>query len=369
MTTDLLPWILVLVLLALAAGYVLGRKAASRAAPPGQPQEQPPQLQPMSPTVASKAAGRGLDAPAIQAPATAERPAGAIQASAVSLLSSVTSWGYQLQNLTVAKAAASPFDLLVVDYSKDGSDATALKPDEVALLKRKPDGSRRLVVAYLSIGEAESYRYYWKAAWTRDKPSWLLGENPDWEGNYSVCFWDPEWQSLMFGNPAAYLDRIMAQGFDGIYLDKCDVTEDLRQHFKEAFRSRSDVDGDMTAFVQRLSSYAKAKRPGFIVMMQNAETLLERPALRAAIDAMGKEELLFGLDAAERANSKGEVAWSRDLLNLMQNDGKPIFCVEYLENPAKIREAMQETKQFGYILYVAAKDRELARLVSPPAAA
>ncbi len=366
MTIHLLPLIVVLVLLALAAGYVLGRKAGGRAVPMMQPPG--PQPQPTSPAATSKPAGRGLETPAVQASVLAERPSGA-DSLPVTRLPAVTSWAYQLQHVNVAKAAASPFDLLVVDYSKDGSDATALTSEEVALLKRKPDGSRRLVIAYLSVGEAESYRFYWKAAWKRDKPSWLLGENPDWEGNYSVCFWDPEWQNLMCGNPAAYLDRIIAQGFDGIYLDKCDVTEDLREHFKAAARSRPDLDGDMTAFVHRLSTYAKAKRPGFIVMMQNAETLLEHPALRAAIDAMGKEELLFGLDAAERPNAKGEVAWSRDLLNLMQNDGKPIFCVEYLESPAKIRAAMQEMQRFGYILYVAAKDRELARLVPPPAAA
>lgn len=366
MTTHLLPWILLLVLLALGAGYVLGRKAASRSSPPMQPAG--PRSPESSQPVESKPSGRGIEMPAARASVPAVRPA-PNESTPLALLPGVTSWAYQLQDLNIAKAAASPFDLLVVDYATDGSDKTALKPADLALLKQKPDGSRRLVIAYLSIGEAESYRYYWQPAWLREKPSWLLGENPDWEQNYSVCFWEPEWQNLICGDPSAYLDRIIAQGFDGIYLDKCDVTEDLREHFKTVARSRPDLDGDMTAFVQRLSAYAKAKRPGFIVMMQNAETLLERPELRNVIDAMGKEELLFGLDAAERTKPKGDIAWSRDLLNLMHNEGKPIFCVEYLENPVKIREAMQDMKQFGYILYIAAKDRELARLVPPPAAA
>ena len=33
--------------------------------------------------------------------------------------------------------------------------------------------------------------------------------------------------------------RLIELGFDGIYLDKCDVTDDLREHFKAAARSRS----------------------------------------------------------------------------------------------------------------------------------
>ncbi|MFM9942849.1 MAG: MJ1477/TM1410 family putative glycoside hydrolase [Hyphomicrobiaceae bacterium] len=359
--TDLLPWIIILIIVALAAGYVLGRKATTRAAPSTAAPNHPVAagLQ----TVANRPTSQPLAAKPAVAPAS--RPASS-DAGAVAALANVKSWGYQLQHLKLDKAAASPYDLLVIDYARDGSDDTALKPAELDRLKRKPDGSRRLVIAYLSIGEAESYRFYWQNTWKKQKPAWLLGENPEWEENYSVCFWDPGWQQLMCGNPQAYLDRIIAQGFDGIYLDKCDVTEDLKRHFKAAAKSRPDLDADMVAFVQRLSAYAKAKRPGFVIIMQNAEPLLERPALRAAVDAMGKEELLFGLDSPERPNTKGEIAYSRDLLDLMKDEGKPILMVEYLDNPAKIRAAAAEAKRLGYVLYVAPKDRELDRLTAAP---
>lgn len=278
------------------------------------------------------------------------------------MLSQARSWGYQLQNLNLRAAQRSPFDLLVIDYARDGSDETALKPAELAQMKTKPDGSPRLVIAYCSIGEAESYRFYWQKGWKRDKPSWLLGENPDWEENYSVCFWDPGWQKLICGGPGAYIDRLIAQGFDGVYLDKCDVTDDLREHFKAAAKSRSDLDGDMVAFVQQLSAYAKSRKPGFLIIMQNAEDLLPRAPLRQAIDAVAKEELLFGLDAVERPNSAEDIAESKDLLDLMKRDGKPVFVVEYLSQAAKIDAAAERAAALGYVLYVAPKDRELDRL-------
>ena len=40
--------------------------------------------------------------------------------------------------------------------------------------------------AYLSLGEAEDYRFYWQPSWNSRKPAWLHGENPGWRGNYLV---------------------------------------------------------------------------------------------------------------------------------------------------------------------------------------
>ena len=96
---------------------------------------------------------------------------------------------------------------------------------EVAELKTKKNGGKRLAICYMSIGEAEDYRYYWNPKWKRNKPSWLSKENPSWNGNYKVKYWDKEWKSILFGNPDAYLDRILSAGFDGVYLDIIDAFE------------------------------------------------------------------------------------------------------------------------------------------------
>ena len=277
-------------------------------------------------------------------------------------LTDARSWGYQLQNLKVERASTSPFDLLVIDTTREGDEHTALTPADLARLQKKPDGSRRTVLAYLSIGEAESYRPYWNPAWKKAKPDWLLGENPEWEENYSVCFWDPAWQSLMCGRADAALDRVMAAGFDGVYLDKCDVYEDLRRHFKQVAKTRPHMEADMVQFVQRLSAYAKAKRPGFQVMMQNAEELVEQPGLLGAIDGIAKEELIFGQDSPEKKNSAEDIKDTTENLMRAKRAGKAVFCVEYLANPAKIAEAKAAIEPLGFVLYIAAKNRELDKL-------
>ena len=117
--------------------------------------------------------------------------------------------------------AAAPADLVVVDPWLDRD--RRLTARDVELMKRGAAGSRRRVIAYLSVGEAERSRSYWKKEWTRRPPAWVAAENPDWPGCYRVRYWRPEWRALLFGSPAAALDRILAQGFDGVALDTVDT--------------------------------------------------------------------------------------------------------------------------------------------------
>ncbi len=118
----------------------------------------------------------------------------------------------------VSALAAVDVDLLIVDAE---SEEGPLSAGDVGRLKWKSNGARRLVLCYLSIGEAEDYRDYWNPHWAEDPPDWLLYENPAWPGNYTVRYWDPLWKAMV----DAQLDRILAAGFDGVYLDCVDVYE------------------------------------------------------------------------------------------------------------------------------------------------
>ena len=119
--------------------------------------------------------------------------------------------------------SATNYDLLILDLFFE--DDMAFTAEEVEQLKRKANGGKRLVICYMSIGEAEDYRYYWQSEWKRDKPAWLARENPEWRGNYKVRYWDPAWQEIICGAGDSYLNRILAAGFDGVYLDVVDAFE------------------------------------------------------------------------------------------------------------------------------------------------
>jgi len=121
------------------------------------------------------------------------------------------------------------YDLIIMDaYNIDGELFTS---DEISSLKTKKNGGKRLVVSYMSIGEAEDYRYYFNSSWVKDgkprssAPSWLDKENPEWEGNYKVRYWNSDWQKIIYGNKNSYTAKILNAGFDGVYLDIIDAYE------------------------------------------------------------------------------------------------------------------------------------------------
>ncbi len=287
----------------------------------------------------------------------------AAQQRPLSPLSQVKSWGYQLQHLDVAKAAESPYDVIVIDYSKDGSNDEALKPAELAQLKRKPDGTRRIVLSYLSIGEAESYRYYWQWTWGGTwytnwigwfmAPSWRGPVNREWAGNFATRFWQDGWQNVILGQ-GGYLDRILKAGFDGVYLDKIDSS------IEAIAKNRPSARDDMRTFVGRIAERGRAVNPGFMVVPQNGEELLPDAAYRQIIDGLGKEDLLFGEFKDKRPNPSDVIEKRKTLLKLLMDEKKPVLAVEYIDDAAEIAAARRTLTELGFVAHFA--DRPLDNL-------
>jgi cysteinyl-tRNA synthetase len=278
-------------------------------------------------------------------------------------LGAAKSWGYQLQNVDPDALAAAPYDLLVIDYSRDGSDALALTPQDLARLKVKPDGSRRIVLAYLSIGEAETYRYYWKWYWSwffgMLTPSWRGPQNAEWRGNYGVRYWQDDWQKIIFSGENSYLDRIIKADFDGVYLDKVD-------EYEAAAKQNPKARADMIAFVTALAARARAAKPGFLIVPQNGEGLLTDRGYRMVIDGLGKEDLLYGEEKGQRRNDAESIKDNVADLKLLLAEHKPVFVVEYLDAPIAIEQARKQLEGYGFVPYFANRALDQLRIGDLP---
>lgn len=249
-------------------------------------------------------------------------------------LNGIRDWGYQLQSVIPSQASMiNPHDMMVIDYSKDGTGEGALSANEIRSLRIRPDGSRRLLLAYLSIGEAEDYRFYWKKEWTEGRknspnaPTWLLGENPDWPSNYSIRFWETGWQKIIVTDPDSYLTRIVALGFDGVYLDKVDAFDGWRTN------GRPSAKDEMIDFVAALSKSARARAPSFLIVAQNADGLVDDKRFLDAIDGVARENLVFSDTEQSGLRPSAEIQASIERLRNVLAYSKVVLVIEYNETP------------------------------------
>ena len=258
------------------------------------------------------------------------------------------SYLYQLQNADYQSLSAANARVAVVD-----ADDSGLTTAELRALQAEGG----TLFSYLSIGEAEDYRAYWQDGdWGENPPAFLLGENPDWEGNYSVKFWDPEWQALMIDAVVGLAER----GYNGAYLDIVDAF--LRDEVVEAYGDGTgpgqsgDIRTDMEDFVIALSAAAKAVNPNFRIIPQNAVELLATADDEAvpntryleAIDGVGKEDTFY--------NNNREPNWTEADVALMRHAveaGKFVLATDYPSDPARQADFIERALAEGYIPFAA----------------
>ena len=117
------------------------------------------------------------------------------------------------------------YDVIIIDLFYNN---TAFTLDEIKRIQTKSDDvTKRLVIAYINVGAAETFRYYW-SEWKN--PPFLVKRYFGYPDEYWAGYWTPEWQKLIFNNGNAkdlndksYIKKIIDAGFDGAYLDNVEA--------------------------------------------------------------------------------------------------------------------------------------------------
>lgn len=320
-------------------------------------------------------------------------------------LKDVKSWllllNSELDTRTLERIEAAPFDMVVVDHvSSQKNVPEAASASAVRRLQRGPGSTRRLVIAYLNIGQAEDYRKYWQKGWRVGKPRFVLGTDPDgWEGNFPVAYWRPEWKELITG-AGGLIAGIRAAGFDGLYLDWVGGFDD-QSVLAAARREGVDARLEMIEWVRQVSVGAKAGARPLFVIAQNAAPLLADGGYLEAIDGVSHEDIWFtGADglaegdcpvprtsaevgsasylarlnkACRRSHDKDPASAMRfageeaivPLLQRAQAAGKPVFTVDYALDPKNVAFVRDVSRSLGFVPFAGA--RNLNTIVAIPA--
>lgn len=127
----------------------------------------------------------------------------------------ISTISYSSKTAFLNAIAASNFDVVLIDLFYDDELTSA----DIQSIKTKANGGKRLVIAYMNIGAAETYRYYWKDKWKKGRPGWIKKEYDGYPEEYWVKFWKKDWKEIIYGNDQSYTKKILNAGFDGAYLD------------------------------------------------------------------------------------------------------------------------------------------------------
>lgn len=285
-----------------------------------------------------------------------------------SSLEDVNDWLYWIDGPDVTEIVASDFDLVVMDYSNDGSEEGEFLEDDISSIQE----SGKIVLAYMSIGEAEDYRYYFDPAWidedgnlTDEAPDFMDEANPDWPGNYKVRYWESDWQDIIFGTTdgdnESYLDRIISAGFDGIYLDIIDAFEYFGPDGEVP--ERPTAGEDMIDFVMAIAEYARTTRgvEDFLVFPQNGAPILDEDGADeylSTVDGIGAEDTFyFGEDTENDSDlDLDHAAEVTPYLDQFVEEGKVVLAIDYVQDADKVADFYERAFDSGYIPYAGVRD-------------
>jgi len=263
---------------------------------------------------------------------------------------------YQINGLdyigALSALAATEYPLLVIDpvYTVQGSESFNIV-SAINVLKTTPTGKRRLILAYIDIGEAEDFRTYWQPDWVSPEsgkagsPDFMVAVDPDgWSGNYPVAFWDDRWRAIWLGN-SGLIHQLAAEGFDGVYLDWVEAYDDnhvIAKAVSQGYNATWCAD-QMLGFISDIKAEGRKVTNDFVVVAQNSPYLIDRnPNMyTGSVDAYAGEDTWFSgqADAGWNSPLAGDIpnTWTGDyttaaLLNqyeVIKSHGLPVFTIDY----------------------------------------
>lgn len=212
-----------------------------------------------------------------------------------------------------------------------------------------------LIIGYISIGEAEGYRKYWKSI-EKDK-NLVIKENENWKENYYVDVTSEKWHKIILDE---VIPDIVKQGFDGLFLDTIDTVDVIEEKYSIKYPNARKGMIDLIKKIRK-------KYPYLIIISNNGLTVMDD--IQNSLDGVLVESL-FGTYESD-ANNASKIKYVEIPDNIAQEKvqklqaiknnykDKFIFVIDYAEQKNKgYREYLaKKIKKHDFSPYIA--EREL----------
>jgi cysteinyl-tRNA synthetase len=281
-------------------------------------------------------------------------------------LSQVKYWAYNIQNVDTPQQreqlVGTHFDLYVLETvttekGKEDFEIAQLVQD-IRQYNIQTRNINPIILAYVDIGQAEDWRWYWQEGWQPGNPAWIVGEDPNgWAGDYPVAYWDSAWEEIAIDGyqGQSLVQATVDAGFDGIYMDWVEAFSDdnvvakAKSDFNLADddQARQKTAELMFNFIEKISVQAQITNPDYLIVAQNASDLYDfNPSrYKALMDGIALEAIWYDGDEGfdDWADSRGYnvptnnlyPGWTEEVLADLidiRNDHIPIFCAEYAQD-------------------------------------
>lgn len=228
---------------------------------------------------------------------------------------------------------ANPEDLLEKDLPKTiVIDAQYYSSNEISQLKE--DG--HIVYTYLNLGSIESFRDYYN-----EYEDITLGAYENWDDEQWVDVSQAKWQDFVL----EMADDLLDKGVDGFFIDNCDVYYNY---------PTDEIFDGVSAILRKLNgrdTYVLINGGDYFV----TEYYNRYDSLDAILDGVNQETVYTAIDWENdnfTVNEEDEREYFLSYLELVMDDGKDGYALEYTNDEDIKKEAIKLADSYGYHIYV-----------------
>ena len=216
---------------------------------------------------------------------------------------------------------------------------------------------KKTVIGYISLGEVENYRDYYKAV---EAEGILYEKNPNWPDSRYIDVRDTRWSRRVIEE---LVPRLLHKGFQGIFIDTLDNPGELERRDPVKFKGMTEAAANLVKAVRR-------HYPRMYIMLNRSYEIL--PAVEGQIDAVLGESVFTEIDFEKKAyrladtkTYQQQVKWLKEAK--ARRPALKIYTLDYWPptDAAGIARIYAEQRKNGFIPYVSVKD--LDRVLKEPA--